>query len=615
MALEEYKRKRDFKQTPEPLPKLEKKAERRFVVQKHHASHLHFDFRLEMEGVLKSWAVPKGPPLDPTEKRLAMMVEDHPVSYFHFEGRIPEGNYGAGTVMVWDTGTWEPVAAEPGAKPDASAMLEKGDLKFILHGKKLNGEFVLAHMKSHRPGSKGNEWLLIKKKDKYVKAGFNANDDKNDYSVLTKRSLAKIAADEGSEEWQSDRSSAKSSSTKAKKKDWLKPSLAKVAKRASAAKPAARAAAKKAAVKKKPESVATKKSSGTDLLKQYPAAEKTAMPSVIRPMLATLVDAPFNDADWLFEVKLDGYRAVAFVKDGATRFVSRTQNEMTADFPELSDLPAHLRGTTAILDGEICALDDQGRPSFSLMQQRTGFETGRIKRRTQNGSAPIVYYAFDILYLDGHSLMRVDLEDRKEILRRVLIPNEVFHFSEHFKQHGIPLFEVARQKSLEGIIAKRRKGCYLQKRTREWLKIKITQRQECVIGGYTEPRGSREHFGSLLLGLYDEKGRLIPVGQAGTGFTRSSEAEVLRQLRKLETDKSPFAIKPDSSRGLHFVKPHLVAEIKFTEWTHEGQKGGIKMRAPVFQGLRIDKKPTECIFEVKKSAVREAAKAGKDDAA
>ncbi|HUR36791.1 MAG TPA: non-homologous end-joining DNA ligase, partial [Terriglobales bacterium] len=320
------------------------------------------------------------------------------------------------------------------------------------------------------------------------------------------------------------------------------------------------------------------------------------MPATIQPMLATLVDEPFNDPDWLFEVKLDGYRAVAFIEKGRARYVSRNQNEFTADFPELADLPARVRGKQVILDGEICVLDDEGRPSFSLMQQRTSYEPGRVSRRSQLGGRPIVYYVFDVLYLDGYSLMRVDLEQRKELLRRLLKANETFRYSEHFLEEGLPLYEVARQKTLEGIIAKRRKGCYLQKRTREWLKIKITQMQECVIGGYTEPRGSREHFGSLVLGLYDDAGKLIPVGQAGTGFNRKSEAEMAARLRKLETEQSPFAYKPDSSREIHFVKPQLVAQIKFTEWTHEGARkgaksGGLKMRAPVFMGLRVDKKP------------------------
>jgi bifunctional non-homologous end joining protein LigD len=344
------------------------------------------------------------------------------------------------------------------------------------------------------------------------------------------------------------------------------------------------------------------------------------MPRVLQPMLATLVDEPFNDPEWLFEVKLDGYRALAFVENGRSRLVSRNQNEFTADFPELSaELASHLKAERAVLDGEICALDEKGRPSFSLMQQRTGFEPGRVKRRGLDAGVPIVYYLFDILYLDGYSLLRVDMEQRKELLRQILKADSRFRYSEHFIEQGVPLYSAAQQQQLEGIIAKRRKGCYLQKRTREWLKIKVTQSQECVIGGYTEPRGSREHFGSLVLGLYDDQDRLVPVGQAGTGFNRKSEAEMIVRLRKLETDRSPFAWKPESHRGLHYVQPELVAQIKFTEWTHEGaakgkRPAGLKMRAPVFLGLRTDKKPKECRFEVARPSGQEAAKA-KNDAA
>ncbi len=417
MALEEYKRKRRFAETPEPPPKVETKKGNRFVVQKHRASHLHYDFRLEMEGVLKSWAVPKGPSLDPADKRLAMMVEDHPVSYFHFEGIIPEGNYGAGTVMVWDTGTWEPLG-------DASAMLEKGDLKFRLHGEKLKGEFVLAHMKSRRPGSKGNEWLLIHKKDEFVKPGFNV--DKLDWSVLTKRSLDEIAGDAGSAEWQSNRAAATN-----KKSSWLSDTLKKVAKKSMAdgrgSKARAKAATKRGAARpsltdrrpasldRKPStmdrrpSASVKKNSNLASLK---GADKAPFPHAIRPMLATLVDEPFNDRDWFYEVKWDGFRAVAYLDGKSMRLVSRNQNELTHDFPELRDLPKHVAAKQAVLDGEIVALDEQGRSSFSLMQQRGD-------RRV-----PIRYYVFDILYLDGYSLFRVDLEERKRLLREIVSDTE-----------------------------------------------------------------------------------------------------------------------------------------------------------------------------------------------
>jgi bifunctional non-homologous end joining protein LigD len=615
MALEEYQRKRRFKETPEPPPKVSKRDQRRFVVQKHHASHLHFDFRLEMEGVLKSWAVPKGPSLDPADKRLAMMVEDHPVSYFDFEGIIPPGNYGAGAVQVWDVGTWEPVG-------DPHAMLAKGDLKFRLKGKKLKGEFVLAHMRSRRPGSKGTEWLLIKKRDEGVQEGFDANSKKLDWSVLSKRSLEQIAKDEGSAEWESNRKAGPSGGGKA---DWLKNSIAvadkkkmKTAEEAEDAegrnslktRASARAAKSslapksRAKTKKKENNSLASSASSAVLISGLPGARKAEMPHVIHPMLATLVDKPFTDDEWLFEIKWDGYRAVTFIDGAKVRLVSRNQNEFTPEFPELQALAASVSAKQVVLDGEIVALDEHGRPSFSLMQQRSGLTIGP-KRRSKDRTVPIVYYAFDLLYADGYDLTRVDLEKRKDALKTLLRTTELIRHSEHFVGQGEQLYRAAQEQNLEGIVAKKRNSCYIQKRSREWLKMKVTMRQECVIGGYTDPKGSREHFGSIVLGLYDEHGRLVPVGQAGSGFTQSTHEAMWKRLKPLEQANSPFAFKPESSRRLHFLRPELVAEIKFTEWTHEGQSGAIKMRAPVFQGLREDKDPRDCRFEMPASAKME----------
>jgi bifunctional non-homologous end joining protein LigD len=607
MALEEYKRKRRFKETPEPPPKVAKKAGNRFVVQKHHASHLHYDFRLEMDGVLKSWAVPKGPSLDPADKRLAMQVEDHPVSYFDFEGIIPPGNYGAGTVMVWDVGTWEP-------QGDAHAMLAKGDLKFILRGEKLKGSFVLARMRSRRPGSKGTEWLLIKHRDDEVVSGYDIN--QYDYSVITRRTLDQIAGDEGSNEWTSSRPAAKSPG-----KTWLAGAIAKADKKK--VKSNAEAAGKKQNIRNKsnaenvqvaPAEISSKSkktnnssarsavkvssaSSALKVLEKTPGARKAPMPSTIHPMLATLVDKPFDNADWLFEIKWDGYRSVALLDGGKARLVSRNQNEMTSQYPELRDLPEYVRARTAILDGEIVALDDSGRPSFSLMQQRTGISGNGRRVKASDRTVPIAYYVFDLLYLDGYDLTRVDLEKRKELLAGIIAGSGLVRYSDHHLEQGTALYEAAKQQGLEGIVAKRRNSCYEQKRSREWLKMKITRQQECVIGGYTDPRGSREHFGSIVLGLYDEKERLLHVGQAGSGFTEKTHEDMWRLLQKLKADKNPFANKVESTRRTHWVKPELVAEIKFSEWTHETDGGGVKMRAPVYQGLRTDKSPRECVFE------------------
>jgi bifunctional non-homologous end joining protein LigD len=635
MSLDEYKRKRRFEDTPEPPPKVEKKSRHRFVVQRHAATRLHYDFRLEMEGVLKSWAVPKGPSLDPADKRLAMQVEDHPVSYFDFEGTIPQGNYGGGTVMVWDVGTWEPLSPIPvngeylpGAEKEAIAMLAKGDLKFRLKGKRLKGDFALVHIKARRPGSKGNEWLLIKKKDDEVVAGFDI--DAYETSILTDRTMPQIAGDEGSAEWKSSPPAARGSVKAA----WLADAVARVdaRKKVKAAtvaeesdnKPisskdarggtlasAAKSKSKKKVSEKSAQEIAnakiaddppatsgkseksSNKTPASRALEPAPGAIQRSMPTVIHPMLATITDKSFDNPDWLFEIKWDGYRAVAFIDGGRVRLVSRNQNELTAQFSELGSLPKYVKAERAILDGEIVALDEQGRPSFSLMQQRTGFQPGK-RRLPGRAGVPIIYYAFDLLYLDGFDLRRVTLEQRKRLLQERIKTGELVHFSDHFAEKGLDLFEAAKQRGLEGIVAKKRNSCYEEKRSRDWLKIKITQRQECVIGGYTDPEGSREYFGALVLGLYDRQGRLIHVGQAGTGFDHETLKEMFARLQLLKTKQNPFHGSLGGLRKVQFVEPKLVAEIKFSEWTHETADGGVKLRAPVFMGLRADKSATEC---------------------
>jgi bifunctional non-homologous end joining protein LigD len=320
------------------------------------------------------------------------------------------------------------------------------------------------------------------------------------------------------------------------------------------------------------------------------------MPALIRPMLATSIEKPFDSDEWLFEIKWDGYRSVAFIENGRVRLVSRNDNDMTALYPELGDLPTYLRAKTAVVDGEVVAVDAQGRPSFSLMQQRTGIRHGRF-RAPGHQDVPVLYYAFDLIYLDGYDLHKVNLEDRKQLLNEIVIAGDNLRFSDHQVGYGHALFQVAAQRGLEGIVAKRRNSCYEERRTREWLKIKITKEIECVIGGYTEPEGSREYFGSLVLGLYDEKQRLIHVGQAGTGFDRKMLASMWKLLEKLETKTNPFHGPVDAGRRAHWIKPELVASIKFTEWTHETSEGGVKLRAPVFLGIREDKDPKECTFE------------------
>ena len=636
MSLDEYKRKRRFEETPEPPPKLEAKSRHRFVVQRHAATRLHYDFRLEMEGVLKSWAVPKGPSLDPADKRLAMQVEDHPVSYFDFEGTIPEGNYGGGTVMVWEAGTWEPLAPVPvdgeyvpATAKEAAAMLAKGDLKFRLKGKRLNGDFALVHIKARRPGSKGNEWLLIKKKDDYVVAGFDINNDKYNTSILTGRTMAQIAGDAGSAEWTSSRPATRGKVKAA----WLAGAIA----RADQKREALTADSAKGAEKKKSKSskqgalkvadkeladVASLKSvspgsvpseskdtvksrnkkssanSATSAVEILSGAERRPMPTLIHPMLAISTAKAFDNPDWLFEIKWDGYRAVAFIDVGHVRLMSRTQNDLTARFLELGSLAKFVKAERAILDGEIVALDDEGRPSFSLMQQRAGFRPGKRNMPRREG-VPVIYYAFDLLYLDGFDLRRVALEQRKQLLQDRIVAggNETIHFSDHYAEKGLDLFAAAKQRGLEGIVAKKRHGTYQEKRSSDWLKIKITQRQECVIGGYTDPEGSREYFGALVLGLYDKKGHLIHVGQVGTGFDQNMLKEIFTRLQPLKTKQNAFYGEIGGLRKVQFVRPELVAEIKFAEWTHENAEGGMKLRAPVFMGVRDDKSAEECRLE------------------
>jgi len=339
---------------------------------------------------------------------------------------------------------------------------------------------------------------------------------------------------------------------------------------------------------------------------QPSAPVKRPMPTAIHPMLATSIDKPFDGSEWLFEIKWDGYRAVAFIENGKVRLVSRDQNELTQRYRELKDLPQFVKGKNAILDGEVVALDEQGRASFSLMQQRTGFRPGG-RRGATNADVPVLYYAFDLLYLDGYDWRRVALEERKKKLASLLVAGDALRYSDHYEQQGKALFEIARKKGLEGILAKKRDSIYQERRSSEWLKIKITHRLECVIGGYTEPEGSRAHFGSIVLGLYDKQGRLIHVGQAGSGFDQRSLEEVWKLLKKRESKKNPFYGEVEALRKVYWVKPEMVAEIEYAEWTDGTMNGaGPKLRAPVFLGLREDKDPKECTLDQEQMVIAES---------
>jgi bifunctional non-homologous end joining protein LigD len=433
-----------------------------------------------------------------------------------------------------------------------------------------------------RPGSKGTEWLLIKKHDDHVIEGYDI--EQYDSSVLSKRSMAEIAGDAGSKEW---KSSPPVSRGKVKAA-WLAGTLAKLDKK----KTITTEDTKEHKVKKN-----GKKSSESDSLpstvKYLPGAVRKSMPTAVHPMLATSVEKPFDNPEWLFEIKWDGYRAVSFFQDGKVRLVSRNQNDLTGEFPELHELSKLIKAKSAVLDGEVVVLDEQGRASFSLMQQRTGIRKGG-RRTGARRELQVVYYIFDLIYLDGYDLRRVALEQRKQVLSQIIVPSELVRYSDHFPQ-GLALFEVAKQKGLEGILAKKRASHYEERRSREWLKIKVTQTVDCVVGGYTDPEGSRQYFGSIVLGLYDKKKRLIHVGQAGTGFNQAMLKEIWQVLKGLETKRNPFYGDVDAA-NVHWVKPERVAEIKFTEWTHETVEGGMKLRAPVFLGLREDKDPKECTF-------------------
>ncbi len=485
--LAEYVRKRDFAVTPEPKgTKRSASTALRFVVQKHNATRLHYDFRLEAGGVLASWAIPKGPSLDTHERRLAMHVEDHPYDYRTFEGIIPAGNYGAGEVIVWDEGTY--TLAEG---TDPAAEIGKGKIKFILSGKKLHGMFTLVKIKSH--GDEGGEpWLLIKDKDEFVDSKYDVNDHPE--SAKTGQTIDDVAGSATAKRWQSDRPAASAK------------------KRASA-----------------------------------PRAKAEPIPRNPTPMLATLVDAPFDDPAWLFEVKWDGYRAIAAIDaEGKVALTSRNGLDLLKRFKELASIGAAFRSLPVVVDGEICALDEQGRSSFQALQQ-----VDVAARVTKNGSrTPLTFVAFDLLYADGRDLRALPLEERKAKLEKLIVPDRGVLYSKHIVGRGKEFFELAQHEGLEGIIGKRRDSPYRSARSRDWFKIKAKHEAEFVIGGWTDPKGSRSDFGALLLGYY-ENGKLVFSGQVGTGFDAKLLRDIGAELRKRERKTSPFAeipkMKPETA--------------------------------------------------------------------
>jgi len=522
MGLKEYAAKRQFEKTPEPGPGALQEGRRLvFVVQKHAARRLHYDLRLELDGVLKSWAVPKGPSLDPSVKRLAVMVEDHPIAYRDFEGVIPEGNYGAGSVIIWDRGFYRHPQARDERENEQLLLagLKKGDLKFVLEGEKLRGEFALVKIRTDE-----KSWLLLKKKDRG-----EAHTDilLQNRSVVSDRTLEEMIAGGGS-------------------KSFTQRKLQQI--------------------------------------RRHEAEESEAelpvspMPHHIRPMLATLAQEPFDHPDWLFEVKWDGYRAVAEIRGGDVSLYSRNLLPLNEKFfpivEALRKFPFE-----ALLDGEIVVVDDQGKPEFELLQNY----------RT-SGSGHLLYYVFDLLHFQGHDLTGLPLIRRKEFLKKILPQAPKIRFSDHVRGEGVLFFRVARDKGLEGIIAKHGESVYrIGQRSRQWLKLKTRLTQEGVIAGFTAPRGGRRHFGTLVLGVYDGD-ELTCIGHAGGGFDAKELAAIRARLEPLIREECPFKARPETRAT--WVRPELVCEVVFHGWTADGV-----MRQPSFLRLREDKDPREVVRE------------------
>lgn len=578
MGLREYKRKRDFSTTSEPKggkpkPKTVRGASR-FVIQKHDARRLHYDFRLEMEGVLKSWAVPKGLPWKQGEKHLAVEVEDHPVDYAEFEGVIPEGQYGGGTVMLWDRGKYFVYGEQP------LKSLRDGKLHLVLEGEKAKGEWTLVRIRG-RDGEK-NQWLILKTRADAKPVSKRLEDQ----SVKTGRTMKQIAQDRDAE-WESNREEKDASGTskfkarirtaiKKKENAHAKDEIVGPARRLPNARPGDRSG---------PSTITS--------LSDLPPAKAR----FIDPMKPRLVTDPPATGDWIYELKFDGIRLIAVKTGKKVSLLSRNKNELAGRFPEIVEAIRNLPARECVIDGEVVALDEEGRSSFQLLQAR----------EMEGRESPVYFYAFDLLQLDGKSLTSLPLEARKSILEQLCADaREPIRYSGNIGGDAKTLLDEVKRRGLEGIIGKQRNSIYEPgRRSGAWIKLKCVSEQEFVIGGYTPPQGSRKHFGAILVGYYKDK-KLVFAGKVGTGFTAKSLSILHKKFRAQERSDCPFVdlpskqngqwvqgITPSMMRKMHWLNPVFVCEIKFAEWTRDK-----KLRAPVFLGLREDKKPSDVIREV-----------------
>ncbi|HLJ10567.1 MAG TPA: DNA ligase D, partial [Planctomycetaceae bacterium] len=536
MSLAEYRGKRRFSRTSEPRGGKRNSPGQIFVIQQHGARRLHFDLRLELAGTLKSWAVPKGLALDPTEKRLAVHVEDHPIEYAGFEGNIPAGEYGAGAVIVWDRGTWEPLSG------DAEKDYRKGELKFRLNGEKLTGAWMLVRMRQQE-GETADNWLVIKERDDSAVpiSQFDVVAERPE-SVISGMTLAEVAA--------AGAGSAELAGSPRKKRT------------------AATAAQRR----------------GGSLIQKIRAivdSKPGPLPASMEPALARTTPRPPAGNSWLHEIKFDGYRMLAWLDHGQVRLRTRNGHDWTARFPEIADELSRLPANLALLDGEVVALDASGASSFPALQQVLS------SRRT----SVLVYCLFDALNMEGFDLRSVPHEQRKALLGELLAKTDGkrLHFVEHIRGGGAEFFVHCRELGLEGIISKRAQSPYPSGRSDDWLKLKVVQAEPFVIGGYTSSRGGHE-LRSLLVGYHDERGQLIYAGRVGTGFDEATLAECERRLRVISRPTCPFLESPpkDGSRDLHWVRPQIVAQVRFAGWSSDGM-----LRQPAFAGFRDDSHAAE----------------------